>query len=395
MFGRRVTLFELFSFKVRVDASWLVLAGLIVWGLAAGYFPAAAPGLEAAAYWGMGLVGFVGLAASIVAHEMAHALVARRYGMPIRGITLFLFGGIAEMEEEPASPRGEALMAIAGPLMSLALAAACFGAALALSHPGLAPWPIALVAPVLSYLAFINGLLAVFNLVPAFPLDGGRVLRALLWGWTGDIVWATRIAGGMGSWLGLLLMAGGVYELALGSAVGGLWWVLIGLFVRAAARGAVRQQEQRSRFGGARVRRFTEPHPVTVTPELTLQRLVDDCFETYDLGSVPVVEADGRLAGRVLLSQVRSVPRERWPALTVADVMEPFPGEAMVRADAEAASAHARMRGTGRRQLMVVGADGRLVGLIRLASLQNYLALHRPPPAANDDRRPGGRRAGG
>jgi Zn-dependent protease len=394
VFGRRVTLFELFSFKVRVDLSWLLLAALITWGLAAGYFPATAPGLEAAAYWSMGFAGFIGLAASIVAHEMAHALVARRYGMPIRGITLFLFGGIAEMEEEPNSPRGEAMVAIAGPLMSLAVGIACFGAGIALAHPGLAPDPLRLVAPVLSYLAFINGLLVAFNLVPAFPLDGGRVLRAALWGWKGDVVWATRIAGRMGAWLGLLLMAGGVYELAMGSAVGGVWWVLIGLFVRAAARAAVYQQEQRSRFHGERVRRFAEAHPVTVAPELPLNRLVEDCFEAYYLAGFPVIAEDGRLTGRVLLAKVKTVPPERWPDLTVADVMEPCPAEALVQADAEAASAYGRMRAGGRRQLLVVQGE-RLVGLVRLVSLQNYLAMNRRlqgRDAANDDVR---RRSGG
>lgn len=252
MFGRAITLFTILSFRVRADASWLALGALIVWGLAAGYFPAVRPGLAAEAYWLMGVAGFLGLGLSIVVHELAHAVVGRRFGMPFRGITLFLFGGIAELDCEPDSPRGEALMALAGPAASLGLALLCLG----LAAPGGGG------EPVLSYLALLNLLLAGFNLIPAFPLDGGRVLRAVLWHRTGDVVRATRIAGACGEGLAGALVAMGVWRLLNGNALGGAWWMLIGLFVRAAARHSVRRQLRQAAFSRARAAGTQNGRPV-------------------------------------------------------------------------------------------------------------------------------------
>ncbi len=240
MFGHRLTLFALFGFKVRIDASWLLLAGLILWSLAAGYFPFAAPGFEAATYWVMAAAGLVGLALSVVVHELAHSLVARRYDMPITGITLFVFGGVAEMSDEPASPKAEFLMAAAGPLMSLVVAALCYGVAVVAVALGSTPGNAAVV--VLGYLALVNGLLAGFNMIPAFPLDGGRILRAALWAWKGDVLWATRAASFTGTLLGFALMGLGLWTALAGTVITGLWWILIGLFVRAAAAAAYRQQ---------------------------------------------------------------------------------------------------------------------------------------------------------
>ena len=166
-FGARLTLFRLLGFEVRLDASWLILAVLVTWSLARGYFPSTAPGLAAETYWWMGVVGAVGLFASIVLHELAHSVVARRYGLPMRGITLFIFGGVAEMEDHPPTPKAEGLMAIAGPIMSYALALLCYLLYLAASGGGLPAAPVA----VLGYLGFINAVLATFNLNPVFPLD--------------------------------------------------------------------------------------------------------------------------------------------------------------------------------------------------------------------------------
>ncbi len=236
MFGSRLTLFEVLGFKVHIDASWLLLAGLIVWSLAAGYFPAVAPGRGAAAYWAMGLAGLIGLALSLVVHELAHSLVARRHGMVIAGITLFLFGGIAEMAAEPKAPKGEFRMAIAGPLTSLALAGLAWGAMLAAGAAGISAGNPVLA--VVDYLATINLFLAAFNMVPAYPLDGGRVLRAALWAWRGDLAWATRMASASGVACGFALMALGAWSAATGAWVAGLWWFVLGLFLRTAALAA-------------------------------------------------------------------------------------------------------------------------------------------------------------
>ncbi|MGF1592248.1 MAG: site-2 protease family protein [Kiloniellaceae bacterium] len=231
MNGRSITVFELLGFKIRVDISWLLLAVLITWSLALGVFPFWYEGLAPATYWWMGLAGMFGLVFSLIFHELSHSVVARHYGLPIKGITLFIFGGVAEMAEEPKSAKVEFWMAIAGPLASFLLAAVFFLAA-ALGEALALPVPI---NGVLDYLAFINLLLGAFNLIPAFPMDGGRVLRAALWHWRGDLRQATRIASNAGKTFGFLLMALGVLNVVSGNFIGGMWWFLIGMFVRGAA----------------------------------------------------------------------------------------------------------------------------------------------------------------
>lgn len=368
MFAYRLRLFELFGFKVSVDPSWLLLAILIIWSLAVGYFPAVAPGLESATYWWMGLAGLIGLGLSIVVHELAHSLVARRFDMPIHGITLFIFGGVAEMTEEPRSPKGEALMAIAGPLMSVA-AAVVFWLISGLLAAGQIAYPAVIVS---GYLAFLNMLLAVFNLVPAFPLDGGRILRAALWGWKGDLVWATRKAAGAGSLFGLFLILLGLFNVVTGNFVGGLWWFLIGLFVRSAAANTLQQQLMRLALSGQPVRRFMRSEPVTVPPDLPLDRLVDGYVFTHFHKTFPVAE-NGRLVGCVTMDAVRRADRDQWPVRTVGSVMDRC-DDITIAPDADATQALERMRRSGRSRLMVVDG-GRLTGVIALRDLLDYLSL--------------------
>jgi Zn-dependent protease len=235
MFAHRLPLFQLFGLKVRLHPSWLVLAALVLWSLGAGYFPYVAPGREPWVYWGMAGVGVLGLAVSVVAHEMAHALVGRRFGISMAGITLFVFGGVAELDAEPAEPRGEALMALAGPLFSVAAAGLFYG---------LEDMVTGVAAVVLDYLGFLNLLLAGFNMLPAFPMDGGRVLRAALWAWRGDVVWATRWAAAGAAVLGLGLMAVGLWQIMEGALAAGMWWLVVGFFVRAAAAQAFQRLVQ-------------------------------------------------------------------------------------------------------------------------------------------------------
>ena len=190
MFGKRITLFRLLGFEVKIDASWLIIAVLITWSLARAVFPAYFEGLSGATYILMGIVGALGLFSSIVVHEFSHSLVARRFGLSMKGITLFIFGGVAEMEEEPPTAKAEFFMAIAGPAASVVLGGVLLGITVLGTRYG---WPNPVIG-VLSYLWTINLVLAAFNLLPAFPLDGGRVLRSALWGFTGRLAWATRIA---------------------------------------------------------------------------------------------------------------------------------------------------------------------------------------------------------
>jgi Zn-dependent protease len=371
MFRYRITLFELFGFKVSVDASWLLLAVLITWSLAVGYFPAAAPGLATMTYWWLGLAGLIGFAFSIVCHELAHSLVARRFDMPIRGITLFVFGGVAEMEEEPPSPKAELWMAIAGPAMSLFLALVFFLVAGFFVEPGARP--LGPVAALVGLLAYANGMLGVFNLVPAFPLDGGRILRAILWSRKGDIAWATRVAAGAGSAFGFLLMAVGLVNTVSGNIVGGIWWFLIGLFVRAAAAGEVARQMARSALSGTPVRRFMSAAVVWVSPELPLDRLIEDYFYRYYYTTFPVCEG-GRLIGCVSLKSVKAAAAEQVAMGSVASVMEACPEDQTVDPETDSAAALRQMQRAGVSRLFVTKA-GRLVGILALRDLLSYLAI--------------------
>ncbi|HRX87132.1 MAG TPA: site-2 protease family protein, partial [Phycisphaerae bacterium] len=237
MFGKSYQVFTFSGIPVRVDASWLLIVLLLTWSLATGVFPAAEPGLTAGVYWALGLLATLGLFASIVVHEFAHALVARSYGTPMKGITLFIFGGVAEMTEEPPSPRAEFFVAIAGPIASIVVAALTLGIAAAGTFMA---WPRAAII-VFGYLAAMNALLVAFNLIPAFPLDGGRVLRSALWKWKQSLRVATRTTSRIGGGFGVALIILGVLSIITGNFLGGMWWVLIGLFLRQAAQMSYQQ----------------------------------------------------------------------------------------------------------------------------------------------------------
>lgn len=240
MFDDRITLCTLFGFKVQVDASWIVIALLVTWSLATGYFPSRYEDLAPRSYWLMGVVGALGLFGSIIFHEFWHSMVARRYGLPMKGITLFIFGGIAEMSQEPDRPKTEFLMAAAGPLASVVLGFAFHGLAWIFAGDQ----PATALAAIFGYLAFINWLLAGFNMLPAFPLDGGRILRSALWAARDDLPWATRVVCRIGSWFGVALIGLGLITLLQGYTVNGVWYILIGLFLRGAANASYRRVRQ-------------------------------------------------------------------------------------------------------------------------------------------------------
>jgi Zn-dependent protease len=369
MFGKPIAVFQLLGFKVKLDLSWILIALLIAWSLARGYFPEIVKDLPPLAYWGMGAAGAAGLFVSLVLHELSHSIVARHFGLPIRGITLFIFGGVAEMEEEPAEPRTELLMAIAGPICSGALAAVFFGAAVVGGALGL-PEPM---LAVMGYLALINGALAVFNLVPAFPLDGGRVLRAALWRWKGDLRWATSIAARLGSGFGLVLIVFSVFNILTGNVVGALWWFLIGLFIRQASSQSYQQMLLRDALSGRRVRDFMTSRPVVVPAGVTVRELVDAYVYRYGFDLFPVVDNE-RLVGCVGTGQVRTVPREQWDRTEVAAIMLPCSQDNMVEADEDAARALSLMTRTGNSRLMVT-EQGRLVGIVALKDMLKLIAL--------------------
>ena len=365
MFGHRIKLFTLFGFPVSIDLSWFLIAILIAWSLASGVFPTYAKGLNPADYWVMGVVGAIGLFACVVLHEFGHSLVARRFGINMRGITLFVFGGVSEMTDEPPSAKSEFVVAVVGPAVSVALAGALYG----LSR---APWPKPVEA-VLLYLGIINLMLAGFNLLPAFPLDGGRVLRAALWYFKGNMRWATRIAAQVGSGFGIALMFLGALNLLAGGFISAIWWFILGMFLRNGARMSYRQLVWRQLLHDTTVGKLMNPEPKTVAPGVTIQSFVEDYVYRYHFKMFPAVEEDGKLLGCITTGEIKDLPREEWPNHTVGELLKPCSEENAIDQSAHAETVLATMMRTGRSRLMAVDG-GRLVGVVTLKDITEYIA---------------------
>lgn len=370
MFGKKVHLFTLFGFKVNVDFSWLILALLITWTLSTSLFPHYFKGFSTATYWWMGIAGALGLFASIIFHEFCHSIVARHFGLPMKGITLFIFGGVAEMKQEPDNPKSEFFMAIAGPLSSAFFAGLLYS--LSVLGTNLA-WHKALTN-VLRYLVWLNLLLAIFNLVPAFPLDGGRVLRSALWAVKGNLRWATRVASSFGSAFGMFLIIMGIIAIVTqGNFVAGLWQCLIGLFIRKASQMSYRQLLIRRALAGEPVHRFMETNPVVVPASVSIEQLIYDYFYRYHYDMFPV--SDGRqLIGSVTTKDVKKIPRQQWDTSTVDQIADPCSDKNTISPDTDATHVLAAMNSTGNTRMLVV-QNGSLAGIITLKDLLKYLSM--------------------
>ncbi|HUU52601.1 MAG TPA: site-2 protease family protein [Candidatus Heimdallarchaeota archaeon] len=369
MFGKSITLFKLFGFEVKIDISWLVIALLITWTLAKGSFPHYYQGFQNSTYWIMGILGALGLFIAIIFHELSHSLVAQKFGIPMKGITLFIFGGVAEMTEEPPSPKAEFFMAIAGPISSIILGLGLFGVRLLGEGIG---WSKPVLG-VISYLALINLILAGFNLLPAFPLDGGRMLRSVLWGMKDNLRWATRIASSIGSAFGIALILFGVLSVFMGNLIGGVWWVLIGMFMRGASQMSYQQLLVRRSLEGEKVRRFMVSDPVSVSPSISVEDLVEDYIYKYHFKMFPVVE-DGKLLGCVTLNQVKEIPREERHRQTIRGLAKSCTKENTVGPDEDAMKVLAIMNKAKSSRLMVVEGD-KLLGVIALKDMLEFLSL--------------------
>ncbi|MBX3497455.1 MAG: site-2 protease family protein [Parvibaculum sp.] len=369
MFGAQIRLFRLAGFNVNLDVSWIFIALLISWTLATGYFPTFYPDLDAATYWSMGIVGAMGLFLSIILHELSHSIVARRFDIPISGITLFIFGGVAQLEKEPPTPRAEFMMAIAGPIASYVLAAGFYlvgAAALAAGLPET-------VSGVARYLALINLILATFNMVPAFPLDGGRVYRAWLWGRTGDMNEATRRASRVGQAFGLGLIALGVFSLFSGNLIAGIWWGLIGLFLNTASRASYTQLQTHQLLKAEPVSRFMTANPLTVPAGITLRKLVDDHIYGSFHETFPVMEGD-RLVGSIGVADLRDIARDNWERLQVREVMHPVSSLNSIHTTESGEAALKLMRESGNARLLVL-RDGKLAGIVALRDIMRLIRL--------------------
>ena len=379
MFGKAYRIFTMFGFEVKVDLSWLIIVALVVWSLAGTVFPSEYEGFAWQVYLVMGLIGALGLFMSIVFHELCHSLVARRYGLPMKGITLFLFGGVAEMSDEPPSPKAEFMMAAAGPLSSIVLAAVLLAIAFAGARLQWAP----LVTGIFKWLGIINLYLAAFNLIPAFPLDGGRVLRSILWHFRQNLRSATHTASRAGLFFGGFLIALGFLHLLLLRSFGGMWWILIGMFVRGAARQGYQSVLIRQALSGEPVSRFMSTEPVAVAASLPLENLVDDYIYRHHFKMFPVLDG-GHLSGCITTREVKEVPQGQWPTRTVGEVVKPCSAENTISPGEDAMKALTRMNSTGASRLMVVD-NGRLVGVLSLKDLLKFLALKMELEGAEKD----------
>lgn len=369
MFGSSYRLFKLLGFEVKVHPSWLIIAGLIVWSLSRGLFPHYFEDLSTATYWWMGVVGAIGLFLSIIAHELSHSLIARKFGLPIKGITLFLFGGVAEMTEEPPSAKSEFYMAIAGPIASIAIGIVFLGFNF-ITNAALFSKPIHVV---ISYLGFINILLAGFNLLPAFPLDGGRVLRSALWAWKKNLKWATHIASRIGTGFGIALIILGGLTFFAGNIVGGMWWALIGMFLYSASKMSYQQLLMRRALEGESVSSFMRKDPVTVSPSLSLNELVKDYVYKFHFKMFPVVD-QSKLVGCVTTKQIKEIPQDEWAHRTVGELASKCSNENTIKPDDDATEALKIMKRNDTSRLMVT-QNSNLVGVISLKDLLKFFAL--------------------
>ena len=361
---------------IRIGINWslLVVFALIVWSLAAGVFPDQNPGLSDGTYLGMALAAAVLFFGSVLLHELGHAVQARREGMEIDGITLWLFGGVARFKGMFPSAGAELRIAIAGPAVSLALGFLFVALAGFMSLPeavdGVAAW-----------LGFTNLILLVFNLLPALPLDGGRVLRALIWGARGDFGWATRVSAGIGRGFGFLFIAGGLAMFIFLNDFSGAWLAFIGWFLLGAASAEARYLAVRDALGGLRVRDLMVRNPVTIPPNLTLGRFLDDVMWSRRYTSYPVVE-NGRALGLLPFRRVAEVPRSEWDERRVEDCMVPREDVPVVDEDDELADALAELAESELGRALVLDGD-RLVGFLSMTDLARALevgALRRRGP---------------
>jgi Zn-dependent protease/CBS domain-containing protein len=336
--------------------SWLIIFGLIVWTLSTGYFPAQYPDLPASSYWAKGLVASLLFFVSILLHELGHAVVALRHGLRTRSITLFIFGGVAQLEKDPKDGRAEFWMAAAGPVMSLTLAGLFYTCA---TLPFVGPS----AAAVAKYLALINLILALFNLVPAFPMDGGRLLRGALWGSMGKAR-ATRIASGAGTFFAFFLIFAGVFSLLRGDSLGGVWYILIGWFIKDASAASYQQVRLDEALRGVTVREAMVEAVVTVPGSGSVAEAVREHFVRTGYGSYPVTRGEA-VVGLLCLKDVLRLSAEERESTSVQGAMRPLTDAIVTDPDAPLPVAIARMAQVGTARLLVMHGD-QLVGLLTM-----------------------------
>jgi Zn-dependent protease/CBS domain-containing protein len=364
MKAQTISLGKIFKIPVRLDYSWFLIFILFTWLLASSYYPAAYPNWPDAEYWILGAVTAAMLFVSVLLHELGHSVVAVRNGIPVSSITLFIFGGVSQITEEATKPLTDFLIASAGLGVSLALAV--FFTVLQPAVAGVPP-----LLALAQYLTYINGLLLLFNIIPGFPLDGGRMFRAAVWGVLKNYDRATLIAATLGRAVAFLFILFGVWLIFFGSFLNGLWIIFIGWFLVNASTQEVQQQTLRTLLAGHKVSQIMGRNYVTIPAEITLQRLAED----HILGTGRrffIVENAGVVAGIMTLHKAREIPRSEWSRTLVSQAMIPAEKMDWIGPDAELWDALRKMNQDGFNQLPVM-ADGRIQGVLSRENVINYL----------------------
>jgi len=348
---------------MRVHFSWLIVFGLITWSLSSRYFPIAAPDLPIASYWVKGVLAALLLFASVAFHEFAHSYVAQKYKLSIESITLFIFGGVAQMKGEPPHPKAEFWIAIAGPLSSFFLSA--FFYILMMSTAGGSK-------PLFAYLAQINFIIGVFNLIPGFPMDGGRVLRSVIWRRKRDYFYATQKASSVGRMIALFFIFFGLFSIFTGGP-GGLWLMLIGWFLYSAAQASYQQSTLQETLSGIKVKDIMVTDLKTLSPSITIDKAVDEYFLRYGYGGFPVID-DGKFLGIVTLKEVKNIPREDWGRVTASDILVPHDKKWEVSINDDVIKALELMIKEDKGRVVVTEKD-RIIGLITRNGIARYVQI--------------------
>lgn len=361
-----VTIGRIAGIDIGIHSTWLIAVALISWSLAGSYFPSVLAGQGLAVYWLMGIAGALLLFGSVLVHELSHSLVARRRGLRVDSITLFVFGGVSNLSTDVARPSDELLVAAVGPATSLAIAAVC--GALVMAVPGLP----GVIAALLGYTVYANAILGVFNLVPGFPLDGGRVLRGIVWATTHSLRQATRVASYVGQAIGYALIFVGVWLLFDGDLVGGLWIGLIGWFLNSAAEATRQEQAVREVLSGVPVARIMDPAPLTMTSTESVEAFVFEKALRRGERAAFVVD-DGRLVGVATLQDVKKVERALWPTTPLRAVMTSVPLK-VVGPASDLTAALELMAANRVHQLPVVDGE-RIVGVVTRETILSVLQV--------------------
>lgn len=365
MFRHTIPIGRILGIPIGLDYSWFVIFGLLTWSLATGYYPNEFKNWPAAQYWVTAAVTSVLMFACVVLHELGHSVVALWHRVPVKSITLFIFGGVAQIAAEPPSAMAEFQIALAGPFVSFGLAVAFKGCEALFGRSG----PLFALA---EYLAYINSMLALFNLIPGFPLDGGRVFRAIIWGFTRNFRRATLIAANTGRFIAFLFIASGVWQVISGHAANGLWIIFIGWFLDSAAVAQVQQQLVHGLLVGHKVSEAMSRDYLVIPLGLTVQQVVDE----YILGGgrrTFLVGQQDEVAGLLTLHTIKKIPRDEWPCTPVERAMIPFEQMKSIRPEAEVWTALEKMDRDGVNQLPVMSGKT-LVGLLTRDSIITYLS---------------------